>query len=101
MAMYEVDYLDGSEKKTVYVPGSNGAEAGKKFSSMYPNVSAKDVMTDVDIEKKNQIAIADIKMPFISMVAFMVKAAIAAIPAFIILFLLGAVLGMFGGGGRF
>ena len=44
------------------------------------------------------VVVTDIKMPFWSMVVFMVKAAIAAIPAFIILFCLGvAVSIMFGG----
>ena len=33
----------------------------------------------------NQIIIIDVKMPFVSMVVLMVKAAIASIPAFIIL----------------
>ena len=33
----------------------------------------------------NQVTIVDVKMPFLSMVIFMVKAAIAAIPALIIL----------------
>jgi hypothetical protein len=39
----------------------------------------------------SEIIITDIKMPFISMVIFMVKAAIAAIPALIILTILGAI----------
>ena len=37
------------------------------------------------METNNNITITDIKMPFMSMVIFMVKAAIASIPAFIIL----------------
>lgn len=37
------------------------------------------------METNNSITITDIKMPFMSMVIFMVKAAIASIPAFIIL----------------
>ncbi len=46
---------------------------------------------------ETKIIVADIKMPFISMVVFMVKWAIAAIPAIIILFILGAILsGIFG-----
>lgn len=49
-------------------------------------------------ESNNQVVITDIKMPFISMVVFMVKWAIAAIPAIIILSVLGAVLaGILGG----
>jgi CHASE2 domain-containing sensor protein len=38
---------------------------------------------------KNEVVITDIKMPFGSMVVFMVKWAIAAIPAFIILAFIG------------
>ncbi len=51
----------------------------------------------------NNVTIIDIKMPFLSMVIFMVKAAIASIPAFIILSVIGsiifAVLGMTFGSG--
>ena len=47
--------------------------------------------------EETKIIVADIKMPFISMVIFMVKWAIAAIPAIIILFILGTILsGIFG-----
>lgn len=51
----------------------------------------------------NQVTIVDIKMPFMSMVVFLVKAAIAAIPAVIILAILGMLISsvtglMFGGG---
>ena len=45
-----------------------------------------------------EITIVDVKMPFLSMVVFMVKAAIAAIPAFIILGGIGAfVMGVING----
>lgn len=37
-----------------------------------------------------KVTIVDVKMPFLSMVVFMVKAAIAFIPAFIILSIIGA-----------
>lgn len=97
MTTYEISYLEGMEKKTVYISGADETEAGKKFSRAYPNISSADVVSVMDIEKSNQVTIADIKMPFISMVAFMVKAAIAAIPAFIILFLIGAALFVFFG----
>ena len=40
-------------------------------------------------ENSNRVIITDVKMPFISMVVFMVKAVIAAIPAIIILVILG------------
>ncbi|MEQ9530805.1 MAG: hypothetical protein RLN59_02790 [Haliea sp.] len=49
-------------------------------------------------ESNNQVIITDIKMPFMSMVVFMVKWTIAAIPAIIILAIIGAVIaGVFGG----
>jgi hypothetical protein len=51
-------------------------------------------MSDLDkqvVFTKNEVVITDIKMPFFSMVAFMVKWTIAAIPAFIILAIIGAV----------
>lgn len=40
----------------------------------------------------NQVSIIDVNIPFWSMVTFMVKAAIAAIPAFIILSIIGSIL---------
>ena len=46
----------------------------------------------------SEVIITDIKMPFISMVIFMVKAAIAAIPALIILAVLGAIIAAVLGG---
>jgi len=60
----------------------------------------------MDTNDTNQVNIIDIKMPFWSMVVFMVKASIAAIPAFIILSMIGAVImtvlgGLFGGMGRY
>ncbi len=43
-------------------------------------------------ENDTRVVVTDIRMPFWSMVAFMVKWAIAAIPAIVILALLGALL---------
>ena len=46
----------------------------------------------------NEVTVTDIKIPFFSMVIFMVKWVIASIPAFIILFVLGTMLtGVLGG----
>ena len=49
-----------------------------------------------------EVIVVDIKMPFWSMVTFMVKWVIASIPAFLILVVVGAMvaglfIGMFGG----
>ncbi|MFK5891731.1 MAG: hypothetical protein QM504_00750 [Pseudomonadota bacterium] len=54
-------------------------------------------------ETNQKVIVTDIKMPFLSMVFFMVKWVIASIPAFIILFILGSILiGFIGGlGGVF
>jgi hypothetical protein len=43
--------------------------------------------------RKQEVTVVDIKMPFMSMVIFMVKFAIASIPAMIIL---GAIFSIFG-----
>jgi len=53
-----------------------------------------------------RVTIVDVKMPFLSMVVFMVKASIASIPAFIILSIIGTLFfsvlgGVFNGMGRF
>jgi hypothetical protein len=42
-----------------------------------------------DTAKKDEVVVTDIRMPFGSMVVFMVKWAVAAIPAFVILVLVG------------
>ena len=64
----------------------------------------------MDNDQVNHVSIVDIKMPFWSMVVFMVKAALASIPAFIILTVIFAVLsaifgglfnGMYGGMGHY
>ena len=50
------------------------------------------------MEKYQEVVVTNIKMPFMSMVVFMIKWAIAAIPAFIILSLLfGLITMLFGG----
>ncbi|MCH7893406.1 MAG: hypothetical protein IH907_02710 [Proteobacteria bacterium] len=46
----------------------------------------------MDTDNVSNVNIVDIKMPFMSIVVFMVKAAIAAIPALIILTVLGMIL---------
>lgn len=43
----------------------------------------------LDQENSQRVIVQDIHMPFFSMVVFMVKWAIAAIPAFLILIILG------------
>lgn len=52
----------------------------------------------MDDSNMSNVNIVDISMPFMSMVVFMVKVTIAAIPAVIILSILGAVVGGILGG---
>ena len=58
----------------------------------------------MDETTSQRVVVVDIKMPFASMVVFMVKWAVAAIPALIILIVLGAlfssvITGLFSGAG--
>jgi hypothetical protein len=58
------------------------------------------------MDEERNVVVTDIRMPFMSMVIFMVKWVIASIPAFIILSLLGALFmtllgGMMSGMGRY
>jgi len=49
-------------------------------------------------QESNHVVVVDVKMPFMSMVTFMVKWAIASIPAILILLFIGAmVAGVLGG----
>jgi hypothetical protein len=55
-------------------------------------------MSNIKSNEKQEVTIVDIKMPFISMVIFLVKLAIASIPAFIILSVIFMILGLVFGG---
>lgn len=52
----------------------------------------------MDYKEPNYVVVTDIKMPFLSMVVFMVKWVIASIPAFFILSIIGAFFMMLVGG---
>lgn len=52
----------------------------------------------MDQNNSSSVSVVDIKMPFMSMVVFMVKAAIASIPAIIILSIIGMVVSALLGG---
>ncbi|MCK5819369.1 MAG: hypothetical protein KAH18_08975 [Psychromonas sp.] len=55
-------------------------------------------MTDLQNNQKQEVTVVDIKMPFFSMVIFLVKLAISSIPACIILWFIFMILGgIFGG----
>ena len=50
------------------------------------------------MEPRQEVVVTDIKMPFLSMVIFMIKWSLASIPAFTILFLLFTIIAMLFGG---
>jgi hypothetical protein len=50
------------------------------------------------MENRQEIVVTDIKMPFMSMVVFMIKWAIASIPAFILLSILFGIFTLIFGG---
>jgi len=62
-----------------------------------PKTRTEDVVEKLECFRQ-EVVITDFKMPFGSMVVFMVKWAIASIPALIILFLAFSVLSLFFGG---
>ncbi|MCK9176067.1 MAG: hypothetical protein M0O96_12435 [Desulforhopalus sp.] len=55
-------------------------------------------MSDMQNNEKQEVTIVDIKMPFLSMVIFLVKLAIASIPAVMILSVLFMIFGAIFGG---
>ena len=52
----------------------------------------------MDTADNHSVVIVDVKMPFISMGVFMVKWVVAAIPAFIILGIIGSIVAAIFGG---
>lgn len=74
-------YVDSSESK---VSASKPSKSSNLFSKSNATLSSSDTSLP------HSVVITDIQMPFASMVVFMVKWAIAAIPAFIILLILTA-----------
>jgi hypothetical protein len=69
--------------------------------SMVPDAQSQPVVTTrpgSGVVQVQPVLVTDFQMPFASMVGFMVKWAIAAIPAIIILFFIFAVLGAVLGG---
>lgn len=50
------------------------------------------------MENRREVVVTDIRMPFLSMVVFMIKWAVASIPAIIILSLLFGLVSIFFGG---
>jgi len=80
---------------------SKECECGYKFKGYNPETSANFEGAKNKLTPQN-VVIKDIRMDFIDMVTFMVKWAIASIPAFIILWVIGLLvgsilIGLFGG----
>ena len=80
---------------------SSNQETKKEGSTMGIKVNSAKPLTKTSLDTNQEVVITDIKMPFFSMVIFMVKWVIASIPAFIILFILASILlGFIGGLGN-
>ncbi len=68
-------------------------ELANFLDSINTNAGSNQTHLGEGMENQSEVTIVDVKMPFGSMVVFMVKAAIAAIPAVIILAIIFALLG--------
>ena len=55
-------------------------------------------MNDATNQSRQEVVVVDVRIPFTSMVALMVKWAIAAVPAVMILFFIAGLLSMLFGG---
>ena len=83
----EVNYKDGKlDGKWI-----EWDESGRKQSE----VNYKDGKEEIENKGNQTVKLSDIDIPFVSMVVFMVKWAIASIPAFLILMVLFAIFGGF------
>lgn len=71
MKTYEVTYIQGIEKKTIIISGNNEGDAGKKFSEKVPNVSSEEILSVIDIEKKEKVQKSSIRDAMLS-VAFLI-----------------------------
>jgi hypothetical protein len=67
-------------------PYINQALAKTKWNQLHNTVKEK----SMEEKERNHVVVVDVKMPFLSMVVFLVKWTIAAIPALIILAILGS-----------
>ena len=86
-----------AEKEKIKIEKNNisvKSTANNKTNSLI----AKPNYSQTQQNNKSEVVVVDIKMPFWSMVVFIVKWVIASIPAFIILIIIGAIFtAVFGG----
>ena len=75
------------------------AETTENSEPSEPKIPKSNIsLTTLSHGASNEVVVTDISMPFISMVIFMIKWAVAAIPAFIILFFISLIFtAIFGG----
>lgn len=76
--------------------GLDRCSLGKTHKELFAQIFRLRIQTMSNDSR--EVTVVDIKMPFLSMVVFMVKFAIASIPAFIILSIIFSVLSMVFGG---
>jgi hypothetical protein len=91
--------FEGPEAKETYIPDTpHVAEGSPPIRNNRPTVLTQPApYSSISGSHIQQVVVTDIHMPFGSMVGFMVKWAIASIPALIILILIGIIFsGVFG-----
>lgn len=83
----------------LFNPESAGkCDCGYRFTNQSGSTTGPSQHLEQQASFPPQMSVVDVNMPFGSMVVFMVKWAIASIPAFLILIALGALVGaVFGG----
>ena len=83
----------GTDVDTVIRGIKDGVYRGKQIDNeWYVITSSQRIPNGNQVAIENGVTIVDIKMPFFSMVSFMVKWALASIPAFFILVLIFVVI---------
>ena len=81
MKTYEITYIHNSTKQTINIEAKNEGEAGKKFTTMAPDVSADNVLGVVDLAKKkskNTQLIIGILLAIVGAALFLAKGFFAA-----------------------
>ena len=101
LKMVNIDYAEYTEEALQYAVAEISARGMPNENLIIRNDQVSQAHGEIHSPKagmSNEVIVTDIKMPFTSMVSFMVKWALASIPAFIILLIIAfIVIGVLGG----
>ena len=87
-----------TRKPTDYAPDYECPSCGVIYSKFVPATATSSGENEMESNGNREVIVTDVKMPFGSMVVFMVKWSLAAIPAIIILAIVWAIaVGVLGG----